>query len=209
MAISGLGLIGFIIAHLMGNLLIFLGQDDLNAYAKNLHDLGALLWVARIGLITIFLTHVISAILLARDNRAARPESYVSKSSVKSSLASRNMGISGTFILFFVVGHLLHFTWGVIQPEYHNLLDSQGRYDVYTMVINGFSYLPISILYIFSLILLGAHLSHAMSSFFQTIGFNHPTYTPIIKKGAPVLAIAITVGYLAIPVSVICKIIKV
>ncbi len=207
MAISGVGLIGFIVAHLIGNLLIFGGQEALNAYAKGLHDLGGLLWIARIGLITIFVVHIGAAIALTRDNRAARPDSYQSKGTVKASLASKNMGLSGSFILLFVIGHLLHFTWGVIQPESHSLIDAQGRHDVYSMVVTGFSNLFVSIPYIFSLILLGAHLSHAMSSFFQTLGFNHPTYTPLINKGAPMLAMAITIGYLAIPVSVICKII--
>lgn len=208
MALTGVGLIGFIIAHLLGNLLIFLGPESLNSYAKGLHDLGALLWVARIGLIGIFVLHVISAIAVSREKRAARPEGYKVKGNVKSSMASRNMGISGVFILFFVVGHLLHFTLGYIYPSYSNFIDEQGRHDVYRMVVSGFSHPQVAIPYIFALILLGAHLSHGIGSFFQSLGFNHPTYSPIIKKATPILATLITLGYLSIPLSVLCKIIS-
>lgn len=208
MGLSGAGLIGFIIAHLLGNLLVFLGPEALNNYAKGLHDLGGLLWVARIGLIAIFVTHIVTAIQVSRGSKAARPNAYKKKKNIVSSRAATTMGISGTFILFFVVGHLAHFTLGYIQPEYSNFVDSAGRHDVYRMIVSGFSEPIVSIPYIFALILVGAHLSHGITSFFQTLGFNHPTYTPIIKKVGPLLAIAITIGYLSIPVSVLSGIIK-
>ncbi len=209
MGLTGLGLIGFIIAHLLGNLLIFCGPKALNTYAQSLKDLGGLLWVARAGLIGIFVLHIFSAISLSRANRAARPAKYKVKKSVVASVASKNMGVSGSFILLFVIGHLFHFTLGKIQPEFFNLVDPAGRFDVYKMVVHGFQEKIVTIPYVFALILLGAHLSHGISSFFQSLGINHPVYTPLIKKIGPILAIVITLGYLSIPVAVLSGILKV
>lgn len=208
MAITGVALVGFIIGHLSGNLLIFLGQDALNTYAYTLHSYPALLWVARIGLLSAFILHVVSAILLSRKNRQARPAGYAFNNTVQAPLASRSMGISGTFILLFVIGHLLHFTLGVFHPEYATLTDPQGRHDVFNMVVSGFSHPEFAIPYVIALLLLGSHLSHAMASFFQTLGINHPRYTPIIKKVAPALSVAITLGYVAIPVSVLIGLVE-
>ena len=202
MGITGFMLVGFLIAHLSGNLLIFVGPEALNEYAEFLEGLGAPLWIARAGLLTAFVLHIVSAASLSRENRAARPEAYAYKNTVRASIASRSMGISGSFILFFVVGHLLHFTWGVIQPEYAHLEDASGKEDVYGMIVNGFSHAEIVIPYVLALMFVGAHLSHAISSFFQTVGFNHKTYTPLINKAGPMIAAAISLGYISIPLSV-------
>ena len=208
MAVTGLLLIGFIIGHLSGNLLMFAGQDKINDYAAFLQSIPGPLWVARIGLLVAFVLHVVTAAQLAREKRQARPEKYAYKNTVQASVASRSMGISGSFILLFVIGHLLHFTWGVIYPEYAHMTDAQGRHDVYNMVVMGFSQPIVTIPYLIALLLLGTHLSHAISSVFQTLGFNHPKYTPLIEKIGPALAVIITIGYIAIPLSVLVGIIS-
>jgi len=207
MAVTGLLLVGFIVGHLTGNLLIFVGQDALNDYAVLLHSAPAVIWTARIGLLIAFVLHVVTAAKLAKENRQARPQAYAYKNTVQASITSRSMGISGSFILLFVIGHLLHFTWGVIYPEYADLVDSKGRHDVYNMIIMGFSHPVVTIPYVLSLLFLGAHLSHAITSCFQSLGFNHSKYTPQIQKIGPLLAIAITIGYISIPLSVLVGII--
>ena len=204
MALTGAGLILFIIAHLLGNLQIFIGQDKFNEYAAFLKSLGGLLWVARLGLIAIVVSHIIAAISLTKLNSNAKPIDYKVKNKHKASTASMYMAHSGMIIFFFIVIHLLHFTFGYLQPQYYNLPpDSLGRHDVYTMVIYGFQTPVYAIGYVIAIIGLGFHLSHATSSMFQTVGISGPKITPLIKKAAVGLAVAIVIGYISIPLAVL------
>ena len=130
MALTGVGLILFIVGHLVGNLLIFAGPDALNDYAVLLRTSTALLWTARIGLIVILVLHVITAAQLKRANMKARPQPYQYQNTVQAPLSSRTMGLIGSFILFFVIGHLLHLTLGIIHPEYSTFIDAEGRHAV-------------------------------------------------------------------------------
>ena len=208
MALTGLGLLGFVVGHLAGNLQIFLGQEALNAYAKFLKDNIALIWPARIGLLAILFVHVVVAIQLTRANKRARGSSYRYQASIQASAASRYMIHSGMIILIFVIVHLLHFTLGCLDPENYHLVDSKGRHDVYSMVVLGFQDVYYSGGYLVAMLALGAHLSHALSSVFQTLGFNHERYTPKIKVFAPLVAWGIALGYAAIPLSVLVGIIS-
>ena len=126
MAVTGSGLLLFVAIHMLGNLQIFLGQNVLNAYAKRLKDLPALLWMARGGLLALFAGHLALAVHLQRVNRRARPERYIVNDAVDTSLASRTMLTSGLVIFAFVIYHLLHFTLGVTDPASHRLTDAQG-----------------------------------------------------------------------------------
>ena len=111
-------------------------------------------------------------------------------------------------ILLFIVIHLLHFTLGVLQPQYYNLPpDSLGRHDVYTMVIYGFQSAPYAIGYIIAMLCIGLHLSHATSSMFHTIGISGPKITPLIKKASAGLAAIIVIGYISIPLAVLSGVI--
>src|SRR5262245_46672025 len=112
-AVTGIGLLGFVIGHLLGNLLIYGGPNALNGYAKALEDNLALLWTARLGLLSIFVLHVGLSVRLSLRNRAARPVRYACEGTVRASYASRTMLYSGLVILAFVIYHLLHFTFGV------------------------------------------------------------------------------------------------
>jgi len=203
MAVTGLGLIGFVVIHMLGNLQIFIGQQAFNDYAALLKSMPAFLWPARIGLLAIVFVHVASAISLSRQNMSARPKSYRTQSTVQASGASRYMLHSGIIILVFIAIHLAHFTMGCLQPEFYALKDELGRHDVYSMVINGFLTVPYSIFYIIAMICLGLHLSHAVSSMFQTLGIYGPKLSPCIDKAAKAFALIIVIGYSAVPASVL------
>ncbi len=208
MAVTGLLLFLFVVSHLLGNLLIFAGRDATNAYAKGLKDMWALLWAARVGLLVVFLMHVGSALRLWRVNQAARPDPYDALTPVVTTYAARSIVFSGLLLLLFVAYHLLHFTLGVTNPEYLRLLDPSGRLDVYSMVVRGFSNPAVTGVYVAAMILLGLHLSHGVTSLFQTLGINHPSYNPLIKRLGPVLAVLIVIGYLSIPVAVLAGVLR-
>ena len=173
-ALTGIGLIGFLVAHLLGNLLVFAGPEALNGYAKKLHDLGPLLYVARAGLLAMVVVHIAATIQLVRMNRAARPQKYAVDTVRGASKASRTMIWSGLTVLAFIVYHLAHFTWALgndyRDPGNPSYWLSNGSHNVYKMVIDGFSVWYVSVFYIIALFLLGTHLSHGFSSVFQTLG---------------------------------------
>jgi succinate dehydrogenase / fumarate reductase cytochrome b subunit len=225
-ALTGLGLIGFVLAHMAGNLLLFQGPDALNKYAKMLEDQGALLWVARLGLLTIFLLHIILAVGLQRRNKAARPIGYLRKQNLTSNPASRTMLLTGLLLLAFVLFHLAHYTFGFVQqvpkinwktaePEVvkkndapvmlniHDLKDREGRRDVYAMTVYGFRNPFITLLYVVSMVVLVMHLYHGGSSFFQSLGINHPRYNRLLKRVGLFLAVLVGVGNISMPLAVL------
>ncbi|MFK7742443.1 MAG: succinate dehydrogenase cytochrome b subunit [Planctomycetota bacterium] len=210
MAVTGLLLFGFVVAHLLGNLQLLQGPDKINAYAKMLHDLGPLLWVARIGLLVIFVLHIVTAIKLSRANKSARPVAYQRPDTVQASLASRSMLLSGLSVLVFVIYHLMHFTFGVTNPDHYELKQKgAGGHDVYAMVTHSFEQPVIAIAYVAFQIVLFLHLSHGMHSLAQTLGLNHKRYTPMIKTVSIVLALAIAGGNAFLALSVLTGIVEV
>ncbi|HTL47953.1 MAG TPA: succinate dehydrogenase cytochrome b subunit [Verrucomicrobiae bacterium] len=208
MALSGLVLFGFIVAHLLGNLSIYAGPDGINAYAVHLRELGPLLWIARLVLITALLLHVGTAICLTRENRAARPVPYVYKSSIQATYAARTMMVSGLIVLAFVIYHLLHFTFGVTHPQLAHLEDAKGRHDVYTMVVKSFQNPVVALSYVVAQVLLAMHLSHGIYSLFQSLGLRHEKCFPMLKKAAFAVAWTIFAGYISIPLSALFGILK-
>ena len=137
LAVTGLMLLGFLMAHMLGNMSLFQGPEVLNAYAAWLQGHPAL-WVMRSGLAIVFGIHVYVAIQLALENRAARPTRYAASQVFQRSWASRYMVFSGLLVISFVIYHLLHFTFGVIDADHTHAVDEQGRRDVYHMVLHGF-----------------------------------------------------------------------
>jgi succinate dehydrogenase / fumarate reductase, cytochrome b subunit len=200
-ALTGVALLGFVVAHLLGNLQVFAGPEQLNAYAEGLRDLGPLLWAARLLLIATAVAHVVLTLQIAAENRAARPEGYAATAHVESTASARSMTLTGLMILAFVLYHLAHFTWGLAHPEYGGRLDAQGRLDVYTMVVASFRQWPIVALYVVAMVLLGLHLRHGVSSIFQTFGWNHPRYNVLLRRAGPVVAGLIVAGNIAIPLA--------
>lgn len=208
MAATGCGLFIFVVGHLVGNLQIFLGWEAINRYGSFLQSTGELLWVVRIGLLILVLLHIVSAVRLTAENRAARGQGYVAYKAVGSSYASRTMMMSGLIIAAFIIYHLLHFT--VQTPEinftgknFHDLIDAKGRHDVFAMMVLGFSRPLVSIFYVVAMALLSLHLSHGVSSMFQSMGWKKGYYKPLLDHGARLLAIAIFVGYVSIPIAVL------
>lgn len=204
-ALTGTLLILFIIVHMIGNWNMFLGPDAMNSYAEKLQSLGGILWIARIGLLLAFVIHIFLTIQLNIENKMARPIPYKKKDYVKASLSSRTMVLSGILILSFVVYHLLHYTFGVVQPETFkmNLTDSTGKPDVYRMVIYGFQNPIISISYIIAILFLSMHLDHALQSTFQTFGLTTKNIFDRLIKISHGFAIFIFIGYNIVPVSIL------
>jgi len=208
-AVTGVILILFVIGHLLGNLQIFLGPEWINAYSQHLRDLGPLLWFVRIFLLISVILHIYFTILLAIENRRARPESYRERNYVKASWASRHMIVSGLVVLAFIIFHLLHFTGRKFNPQFPLLkLYPLNRYDVYSMMVYGFQNTYVSTFYIVGLFLLTLHLTHGSSSFFQSLGLNNARLTPRLAVGGRILAWLLFVGYTSIPIAVLLGFIK-
>lgn len=206
MALTGLALLGFVIAHMIGNLQVFAGPEKLNAYAHTLQSLGPILWAMRLGLLAIFVLHVVSAFKLWTANRAARgPNGYARLNPSASSYASRTMIWSGFIVLAFVVYHLLHFTLGQVQPALFHTPDALDpkRHDVYRMIILGFRSAPVALSYVVAQVLLGLHLSHGVSSVFQTLGCTNARLECVKKAAGPLVATVIVIGNCAIPLTIL------
>ncbi|MEM6820370.1 MAG: succinate dehydrogenase cytochrome b subunit [Verrucomicrobiota bacterium] len=209
MGITGVGLVAFIMIHMLGNLQIFLGKDVLNHYAVLLKSSAELLWAFRLGLVAMIVLHIVSAISLAIDNRKARPVDYNSKATVQASYASRTMVWSGLIVVSFVVYHILHFTAKVTDPSYHDFktdLDGKMVPDVYAMVISGFSNIWVSAFYIIAVGLLCIHLSHGVSSMFQSLGLRTQKNQGFLAILAMGLSWVIFLGMSAVPMAIVLKI---
>lgn len=202
MAITGLLLIGFLISHMLGNMTVFQGAEAMNYYAAWLQG-HPFLWVARIGLLTIFGIHVVTAISLALENNAARPVGYRKKNAIAATLSSRYILVSGLLVLSFVVYHLAHFTFGVVQPDLYHFVDDESRHDVYRMVVLGFQNPWITGSYVVAMLLLGFHLHHGAKSLVQTIGINHESYNTLVKIGSSTLVVLLVLGNCSIPLMIL------
>ena len=205
MAITGLMLCGFLVVHLEGNLLLFVSAEKYNAYAHFLHSQEELLMVAETGLFLLFLAHLYLAFATAWGNNSARIDQYAIKQSkqprgVLSTNPSAWMFGSGAVILGFVILHLIDMKFAA-RPDvaYLSEHDANAPYANALAVLSN----PISrVAYTLGVIVLGFHLSHGVSSAFQSLGLNHPKYTPLIKWLGRLFAIAITVGFASLPILV-------
>ncbi len=196
MAVSGCILFLFVVGHLIGNLQIYEGPEKLNRYAVLLRSMPALLWTVRTVLLAMVLLHIWSSVQLAARNIGARPVGYRMKKASGSSYASRTMYWSGPIILAFVIYHLLDFTFGQVNPHFE-----PGN--VYGNVVASFQVIPVAAFYIIAMLLLCLHLYHGLWSMFQSLGIAHPRYTPMLRRGAAVVATLIAIGNISIPVAVL------
>lgn len=211
-ALTGLGLVTFAIFHMIGNLKVFSGPDAINAYAHFLkHDLGLLLWIARAGLLAIFVLHLVLAIRLTLRSRAARPVSYAYASNVQATVSSRTMIWSGIVVGLYIVFHLAHFTFAWVTKvetspgvfvNYLELKDAKDRQDVYSMIVAGFTTPWLSVLYIVAQLALFIHLLHGVQSSFQTLGLKNSRFRFAIRLLGFTVAAIITVGNIGIVVGV-------
>jgi succinate dehydrogenase / fumarate reductase, cytochrome b subunit len=201
MAVTGFILFGFLLGHMAGNLQVFAGPEKLDEYAVHLRQLGPLLWLARIVILAAVVLHIISSVQLWLLQRRARPVPYTVKKNEDSSYASRAMMVSGPIIAFFVVYHLLHFTWVALPGRYEHLKP-------YENIVYGFQQPLIAIFYIVAMLLLSLHLYHGLWSMFQSLGIASPAYTPKLKLFAKVFTFILAAGFIAVPVSVLLGVVK-
>jgi succinate dehydrogenase / fumarate reductase cytochrome b subunit len=179
-----------------GNLLVFRGPDAINAYAHFLKRSAALLWAVRGLLLVSVILHVHSAWSLTRAARAARPEGYRDPDRRAGTWSGRTMRWGGVFILLFVVYHLLHLTTGTVHPAF----DPEN---VYGNVVAAFGVPAVAGFYVAAMVALALHLHHGVWSLFQTLGANHPHLNPGRRRLATFLAVAVPLGFAAIPVAVL------
>ncbi len=205
-AVTGLILAGFVLGHMIGNLLVFVGPDAINEYGHMLQTAlhGTGVWFARVGLLLATVIHVVATIQVTRANRVARPDSYGRHKQQVCSRSSRIMIWSGLTILAFIIYHLLHFTVrsGNDYDTYKTTLHGQTVHDVYRMVIAGFSWLPAVVFYLIAMVLLCSHLSHGVKSVFQTLGISTDKTEPMYGALARVFAAVILIGNCSIPIAI-------
>ena len=207
MATSGVILLGYVVAHLIGNLKIFTGEEHFDEYAEFLRKIGNpilghgwFLWMARPVLLAALIVHVVSATQLALISRRARPVRYEHPGTVQATYASRTMRWGGVIILLFVIYHLLDLTFGTVNPDFvHG--------EVYDNVVASFQNEVVAAFYILSVAALGMHLYHGIWSMFQSLGRNSPKVDLKLRTVSRVLAALIVVGYVSIPVAVMIGVI--
>ena len=196
MAASGAVLFGFVVAHMAGNLQVYLGRTAINTYALSLRHVPALLWAARLGLLAAVTAHVASAYSLTRISQEARPVGYRAREVRESTYASRTMRWSGVILLLFIVYHLMHFTFGNVHPSF-----VPG--DVFHNVVTGFRSLAVSGFYIAAMVALGLHLYHGVWSMMQTVGLSHPRYDHLRHAFATLVAVLVVAGNISFPLAVL------
>ena len=209
MAISGLLLVGFVIAHMIGNLQIFIPDDGeaINAYAALLQGNQSLLWVARLGLIGAIGAHIWSAVKLTVSARSARPVRYKKRSWFDEQYAVRTMRVGGVILLAFIVYHLLHFTVGAAHSDVRpcEMVNDVFTCYAYQNVLAGFQGtvgFAIGVFYCIAQIFLGLHLTHGVWSMTRTLGQGNPRFDGFARKAALGTGVLITVGNCSIPLAV-------
>ena len=227
MALTGLVLVLFVMGHMLGNLQIFLGPDVINAYAYKLHHVmpTALLWIVRLVLLVCIGIHLWAAISLTLDNRRARPQTYDSKKSIQMTYAAKTMRMSGVILLAFIVFHIAHYTARVIPGKKYNetienvALVKNGKpviengqpvmtFDVNTMMVEGFQVWWVSAFYILATGLLCMHLTHGVSSMFQTVGLRNKKWRQSLDRLALVYGLVVFIGFAAVPIAVLSGVLK-
>lgn len=203
MAISGIMGLGFILVHMIGNLHLYEGPEQVNFYAELLRTLGGhlvprggLLWLMRLGLITALVVHLFAATRITLINRKARPKQYASRRDyITAKFASRTILLSGVWIGLFIAFHLADLTWGWANPDFEH-----G--DAYNNVVSSFERPAVAIFYVLSMGVLSVHIFHGAWSIFQSLGINNPRYNSWRRGFALTFAAIILVGNISFPVMV-------
>jgi succinate dehydrogenase / fumarate reductase, cytochrome b subunit len=209
MALSGIAMMGYVLAHMIGNLKMYLGPEDINHYGEFLRELlvplaprTVVLWILRIGLLGAVVLHIHAAYSLTVLNREARSVKYQSERDYQvANFASRTMRWTGIIVLLFVLWHLSDLTWGWVNPGY-------VRGDVYRNVDASLSRVPVAILYVVANIALGVHLYHGAWSLFQSMGWNRPRFNKWRRGFAIGFATLIVVGNVSFPIAVLAGIVE-
>ena len=210
MALTGVGLIGFVLIHMLGHLQVFAGRDAYNAYAKFLQGLGELKWLARAGLLGILVAHVMSAVKLNARNQAARPQAYAVKTNKATTPYALSMVYTGFTILAFIGYHLAHFTLNVTGTKIvdYGPADDPTR-DVFTAYVTDFQNPLIFAIYAIAMVGIAMHLAHAVSSMFRTLGLMRGKYRAPLSKVGPLVGYGTAIGFLIPPAACLLRMVSV
>ncbi len=202
MAVTGLLLVAFTIAHMAGNLQAFVGAERFDAYARLLHGpLVELVWAQRVVLLIATVLHVVAAYQLTMRNRAARPEGYTQLDAQASTFAARTLRIGGVILLVFIVYHLLHITTGTLHPDFR-----EG--EAYHNLISGLRSPAVAWFYLLAMAALALHLFHGVWSSARSLGAAPMSANPLKRRVAIVLAVIIAGGFAVVPVAVMIGLLK-
>ena len=196
MAVTGIILVGWIIGHVLGNLLVFRGPTALNEYAALLKSNATFLWVMRAGLFITVVLHVTAAVQLVRLQAASRPVGYTRQVPQEATFASRTIRWGGVIIALFIVYHLLHFTTGTLHPSFSHT-------DVYANMVSALSIPWVAAIYLLAVAALGLHLYHGIWSVFQTLGISSPTITGVRRRLSVGIAAIVYLGFTAIVLAIL------
>jgi succinate dehydrogenase / fumarate reductase cytochrome b subunit len=196
MAVTGIILFVYVVGHMLGNLQIYIGAEQINAYAEFLHSKPVLLWGARLVLLFCVVVHIIAAVQVWLQSRRSRPVKYRAFRPPAVDYAAKTMAWSGPIIAAFVVFHILDLTTGAANPDYRHL-------DVFHNVTASFSRPLVAGIYILANVLLAMHLYHGLWSLFQTMGWEHPRFNWLRKTFAVAFAVIIGAGNVSIPLAVL------
>lgn len=208
MAVTGIALMGFVFAHMVGNLKMFLGRTEFNEYAESLRTLlypiaphGFVLWLMRIGLIAFFGLHILSAYQLTRMNQRARPTKYQSpRDYIAANFAARTMRWTGIIVLLYLLFHLADLTWGWLNPDF-------VKGEAYFNLVDSLSVPWIAAIYLAGNIALGIHLFHGGWSIFQSLGLNSPRYNGVRRGFAAGFAILVAGVNCLFPIMVLAGVV--
>jgi succinate dehydrogenase / fumarate reductase cytochrome b subunit len=203
MGVTGLIGVGFVIAHSLGNLLVFRGPEAINAYSHFLKSTGELLWALRAVLILSVILHVTAAEQLTRQSRAARPIGYAKREAQVATVASRTMRWGGALLLVFIVVHILHFTTGTIRPA-----GAFSSTDVYANVVTSFRIWWVALFYVVSMIALGMHLFHGAWSSVRSVGVSPPSPQPLHRRVSLGIAVLVWAAFTSIPIAVFAGLVR-
>lgn len=207
MALSGLGLVGFIVIHLLGNLTLLAPTSDaFNSYAHKLESLGPLLYFAEVILLFTFIFHIVFALKVTGQNKVARPDSYQHSGNAgapsKKTVYSQTMIYTGLVLFGFLFVHVWMFKFGGMLFTDIGMTSLHGEQvrDLHAQVLNYFKNPAWVALYSGVIFMLGFHLRHAFWSAFQSLGLNHPRFMPLIQCAGVCISLLLAVGFLLIPI---------
>lgn len=198
MAVTGGFLLIFLIVHLIGNITLFFGPDAFNGYVLALDVVKPLIRIIEVVLLSVFLLHIFNGVRLWIENKRARGVTYkINSSSENSDVFSRTMFLTGSIIFIFLVLHLGTFFW---RFNVHDPTGLANAHEYFQIVVDFFSYWWYSLLYVAAVLLLGFHLNHGFQSAFQTFGWNHKKYTPLVERFGTIFALIMALGFASMPI---------
>ncbi len=208
MAVTGLIMVAFLLVHMLGNLKIFFGPHDFDAYAAWLRTIGEpvlhgawYLWIQRVVLLVAVLAHITAAAQLSRRDLKARPVKYSHGQRPQATFATRTMRYGGVILALFIIWHILDLTAGKVNPDF-------VKDHPYHNVVADFQTWWINVIYIVAMIMVGLHINHGFRSAAQTLGRKNAFRGQALQATGTTLALVITVGFLAVPIGVMTGLVK-